>query len=918
MGKFDTHGGYFAPKGYFRINEGGSHEENPNGGVQIGVDQNGTPNMLEEGEPVYNDYVYSDNIIADIEILQKHNLPTKYAGRLYSEIADLFVDEAEERPLDPISNNGLNAMLVRLADAQEEQKAAEQQAQMEEMLGQLSPEQLGELESLLAQEQQAEQDQAMQDQMAQEQIMQQQASPQDYMQQPESYPEDYAQPDMQAQIGAAQALQQMPPMMMACGGKLNLFDTGGGVGGGIRGTGRKPTKQEQYDANEILMMVPIAGIPAAIQNFKTDLRNGDFAYAALDAASMWPGMGLVGGAIKGGAKGLLKGGIKGMVKGAKVGKRAAKISKAGKAATKEASKSSKAWEYVFKPWRATKAAIETNRANKVKGFRRAANVAAGIGGDAGTAVIGIDLTDNLTGGALGSLWNGTIDAIKYHYGAPNLNDTLPKADRSQFGIYIPEDSDWAYGGPINRFKDGGKKDGDSKKSGSNNLISRRSYASGTHYDNPIEFGNLEGHPTFFWNNVGNNNLDRINNRFFIYPPEQTYDKYGYFPLVNNQRALRDNGYTLNWDATLGKLIGPGTPRYVNVGGEPYTQRDSTNEHIFPTEPGTTANMPPIKGAFSRTAFTTSPNTPVVQSSGSINTTLPTPKWLLNNPGQLKSEYELLNERLSNLVDTPKSDVDLSYLGRDVDRELNRNRRPNRFNLQNLRYWGPIANALQLGWNIFQKPDRLNVPYVSPVLPNGRMHLIDTTYNPLDENSAVVSLGSANARTHYNLANSGLGPSAGAAMVAADNNYASNYGNALAQIWDANNQRRNAVIGQRNQNRQTLGNFHLNINNTRAGILNQFALQNLQNDLMRQRYNHYAESQRWNNISQSLDALNRGISDIGVDAYNRNMANSIPGLDYDVDENGNVGYTLKKGNYKMNEDGSISFGCGGTLLKKYRR
>ena len=33
MSKFDTHGGYFAPKDYTRINEGGSHEENPNGGV---------------------------------------------------------------------------------------------------------------------------------------------------------------------------------------------------------------------------------------------------------------------------------------------------------------------------------------------------------------------------------------------------------------------------------------------------------------------------------------------------------------------------------------------------------------------------------------------------------------------------------------------------------------------------------------------------------------------------------------------------------------------------------------------------------------------------------------------------------------------------------------------------------------------
>ncbi|MBQ3949176.1 MAG: hypothetical protein II661_01760, partial [Bacteroidales bacterium] len=135
-----------------RVNAGGSHEENPNGGVQVGVDPEGTPNLLEEGEPVYNDYVYSDNITAEEDILKSHNLPHKYAGKLYSEIADTFVDDAAETPLDPISNNGLNAMLVRLAEAQEEQKAIQQQRELEEELANLSPEELAELEQMLSQE----------------------------------------------------------------------------------------------------------------------------------------------------------------------------------------------------------------------------------------------------------------------------------------------------------------------------------------------------------------------------------------------------------------------------------------------------------------------------------------------------------------------------------------------------------------------------------------------------------------------------------------------------------------------------------------------------------------------------------------------------------------------------------------------
>ena len=44
--------------GVTKIEEGGSHEENPYSGVMMGVDPSGTPNLVEEGEVVYNDYVY--------------------------------------------------------------------------------------------------------------------------------------------------------------------------------------------------------------------------------------------------------------------------------------------------------------------------------------------------------------------------------------------------------------------------------------------------------------------------------------------------------------------------------------------------------------------------------------------------------------------------------------------------------------------------------------------------------------------------------------------------------------------------------------------------------------------------------------------------------------------------------------------
>lgn len=165
MGRFDTHGGTFAPQGYMKVEAGGTHEENPNGGVQVGVDPNGVPNMLEENEPVYQDFVYSNQIAADADVLKEFNIPEKYAGKHYSDIADEYVDD--NRPNDPIANNGMNAMLVRLANAQEEQKRRKEQKEIEDELASMSPEEIAELENYIAQMEQgnATQEQSVQTQM---------------------------------------------------------------------------------------------------------------------------------------------------------------------------------------------------------------------------------------------------------------------------------------------------------------------------------------------------------------------------------------------------------------------------------------------------------------------------------------------------------------------------------------------------------------------------------------------------------------------------------------------------------------------------------------------------------------------------------------------------------------------------------
>jgi hypothetical protein len=63
--------------GLTHIDAGLSHEENPNEGVQLGVDSEGIPNLVEENETVWNDYVFSNRILADEATKQMFRLPKK-------------------------------------------------------------------------------------------------------------------------------------------------------------------------------------------------------------------------------------------------------------------------------------------------------------------------------------------------------------------------------------------------------------------------------------------------------------------------------------------------------------------------------------------------------------------------------------------------------------------------------------------------------------------------------------------------------------------------------------------------------------------------------------------------------------------------------------------------------------------------
>lgn len=113
-----THGADFA-NGQIIVGNGGTHEENPMEGVPMGMDAEGNPNLVEQGEVIFNDYVFSNRLFADGSLLESFNLPKSYDGYSFAAIAEKLGDESKERPNDPISKRGLLSSMSRLQQAQE-------------------------------------------------------------------------------------------------------------------------------------------------------------------------------------------------------------------------------------------------------------------------------------------------------------------------------------------------------------------------------------------------------------------------------------------------------------------------------------------------------------------------------------------------------------------------------------------------------------------------------------------------------------------------------------------------------------------------------------------------------------------------------------------------------------------------------
>lgn len=99
------------------INSGDTHERNPLGGVPMGMAEDGQPNLVEEGEVVWNDYVFSNRLKVPSELAQRLKLKNK--DNTFAEAVKHLQKNSEERPNDPIEQAGLRNSLIKLMNAQE-------------------------------------------------------------------------------------------------------------------------------------------------------------------------------------------------------------------------------------------------------------------------------------------------------------------------------------------------------------------------------------------------------------------------------------------------------------------------------------------------------------------------------------------------------------------------------------------------------------------------------------------------------------------------------------------------------------------------------------------------------------------------------------------------------------------------------
>lgn len=809
---FNTHGGYFAPQGYLRINAGGSHEENPNGGVQLGTDEQGIPNMLEENEPVYNDYVYSDNIKADVEFLKKHNIPEKYAGKLFSEIADKFVDEAAERPMDPVSNNGLNAMLVRLAEAQDEQKQSEADDELAMQLSELSPEELSQLEATLdAQETQGQEEQQM---ASNEQI----------------------------------PLQDMPVQQMAAGGFIRRFDEGtpgetyvtvqhGPEGAGystamsmdnFQGMTQSEAQQfvdslsdsdrEYFASHGFLRPTDSSGVLGFIGGGGSAI-----ASAARTVGRSMPSVGRAAGTLLKSAGRGLKGMPGKLIEGAGRGEMLTEAGQVLSAAAKSGEHAAVRAERIAESLKSAKQALAANPgdANLAAEVKRLTELSSKADmANMGTAARTIGAVGKAAGKAAGAVtvgplrnraaFNAEVEAAKHAYEtAKAAADAAPKSKKLKAAA---EDALKAY----------------EKVSGNWNKWVR-------HGEWPVKAGIIGGAAGMVRAaSSGKRNNDWAESQF------------------------ADGGFIRKFET--------GTPGVVEPEEDIYT--DEYNDVVM--EPTVPIGFTPDEiGLYGNTGFipaaVVTAEKPRTQAVSAFD---PSVFFGPSSPVDINQyitpvEEEHLDEPLPAGAPVPRARTSPGSAPQQLSTLP--------------RYAGALTSGALALWNASQSPDRYTYRPFVPSLVQGSAPVRLQQFRPMDQNLLMNAARTQGAAQIRGLRNSGLGPSTAAAMLAADAATTRNMGNGLMQVWQANNQGRNAVVGANNSAVLQAHQLDQQRRQENAAALNQARQFNLANAQRVAMLNNQAVADKYNAISSNINNISEALSGIGQENFAMNQINSNPAL-----------------------------------------
>ena len=110
------------PSEVTEFNAGGTHESNPYDGIPQGIAPDGLPNLVEEGEVKYDNYIFSDRLMLNKNDKKKYKF---LKGKTYADAAKAIKKElgVDERPNDLITKTDLEEHLNILSTLQEEERA---------------------------------------------------------------------------------------------------------------------------------------------------------------------------------------------------------------------------------------------------------------------------------------------------------------------------------------------------------------------------------------------------------------------------------------------------------------------------------------------------------------------------------------------------------------------------------------------------------------------------------------------------------------------------------------------------------------------------------------------------------------------------------------------------------------------------